>query len=187
MQALEQKGLANVRSRPLIATLNGYPASLSIGTTQYYLLQSSTTTIGQLSPYLSETQRFETIEANVKLEITPYVGANGLITVEIKPDFKTPVGELSETTRPTINQRSMSSTVIMREGETIVLGGMIQESESESRSQVPLLGDIPWLGSLFSSTSKSKRKSELIIYVTPHISYGEAFQNVYLPGGKEGE
>lgn len=73
----------------------------------------------------------------------------------------------------------------MREGETIVLGGLVQETESETRTQTPILGSIPLLGYLFSSTSISTVKSELIIYVTPHISYGEAFRNVSLPGQQE--
>ncbi len=182
LKAMEQKGLANVRSRPLLATINGYPATLSIGTTQYFLLNTTTPYASQNnSVVLQQSQNFQTIEANVKLELTPYVGANGLIVVDIKPDFKTPVGQLSPNIPPTINQRSMNSTVEVKEGETIVLGGLIQETESENRSQVPILGSIPLLGTLFSSTTKSKEKSELIIYITPHISYGEAFQSVYLP------
>ena len=62
-----------------------------------------------------------------------------------------------------------------------MLGGMVEEGETENRTQVPLLGSIPILGNLFSSTTKSKHKSELLIYVTPHISYGEAFKNVLPP------
>lgn len=186
LKALEQKGLANVRSRPLIATLNGYPATLSIGTTQYFLLNTTTPYTAQNnSVVLQQSQSFQTIEANVKLEITPYVGSNGLIFVDIKPDFKTPVGQLNPNVPPTINQRSLSSTVEMKEGETIVLGGLIQETESDNKTYTPILGSIPLLGSLFSSTSKSTEKSELIIYVTPHISYGEAFQNVSLTGEEE--
>ncbi len=186
LKAMEQKGLANVRSRPLLATINGYPATLSIGTTQYFLLNTTTPYASQSnSVVLQQSQSFQTIEANVKLELTPYVGANGLIVVDIKPDFKTPVGQLSPNIPPTINQRSLSSTVEVKEGETIVLGGLIQETETENRTQVPILGSIPLLGTLFSSTTKSKEKSELIIYVTPHISYGEAFQSVYLPEGAQ--
>ncbi len=181
IKALQEKGLANVRSRPLLATINGNQASLSVGTTQYYILKSTTPYRDQTQTILQESQQFQTIEANVKLELTPYVGINGLITLEIKPDFKTPVGVFNSTIPPTINQRAMSSTVVIREGETIVLGGLIQDSESETRSQIPILGDIPWIGSLFASTSKSNRKTELIIYLTTHISYGEAFQNVSLP------
>ncbi len=182
LKALEQKGVANVRSRPLLATLNGHPASLSIGTTQYFILKTTTPYRDPTQLYLQESQNFQTIEADVKLELTPYVGSDGQITVEIKPDFRTPVGVLSPNTPPTINKRALSSTLVMREGETIVLGGLIQDTESESRTQTPILGSIPILGYLFSSTSKSNRKSELTIYVTPHISYGEAFQNVDLGG-----
>ncbi len=110
LQAQETNGVANVRSRPLIATLNGYPASLSIGTTQYYELNTTVPYNGQGNTTVFQTtQNFQTIQADVKLEITPYVGANGMIFVDIKPDFKTPVGQLTASVPPTINERSMSS------------------------------------------------------------------------------
>jgi type IV pilus assembly protein PilQ len=185
LRALEQKGIANIKSRPLLATLNGTPASLSIGTTQYYLLNTTTSVPNTNQTYFQQSQNFQTIEADIKLDITPYVGSDGQITVEIKPDFKTPQGQLTSSTYPTINKRAMSSTLIMREGETIVMGGLVQETETETRSQTPILGSIPLLGYLFSSTTKGTDKKELIIYVTPHISYGEAFQNVSLPEHEE--
>jgi type IV pilus assembly protein PilQ len=182
LKAMEQKGIANIKSRPLLATLNGYPAMLSIGTTFYFKLTTTTPFQQNLNQsYLSTSEQFTTVDADTKLEITPYVGSDGQITVEIKPDFKTPQGQPVNGIPPNINRRAMSSTLVMREGETIVLGGMVQESESESRTQVPLLGSIPLLGYLFSSTTHSTNKSELVIYITPHISYGEAFHNVTLP------
>jgi len=179
LKAMEQSGIANVTSKPLIATLNGHKATLSVGTTQYFLLKTTTPYQNQLQTVFQESETFQTIEADVKMEITPYVGSNGTITVEVKPDFRTPVGTLSSDVPPTISKRSMSSTLIMREGETIVLGGLVQETESETATKVPILGSVPILGKLFSSTSKSKRKGELLIYITPHISYGEAFKSVY--------
>jgi len=179
LKAMEQQGTANVTSRPLIATLNGHKATLSVGTTQYFLLKTTTPYVNQVQTVFQESQSFQTIDADVKMEITPYVGANGNITVDIKPDFRTPVGALSADVPPTISKRSMSSTLIMREGETIVLGGLIQETESETSTRVPIVGSIPLLGKLFSSTSKSKRKGELLIYITPHLSYGEAFKSAY--------
>ena len=133
--AMEQKGVANVKSRLVIATLSGNPASLSIGTTQYNLLTTTTTFPSAASNSIASSQAFSQIDADVKVEITPFVGADGQITVEIKPDFKTPVGTFSSATPPTINRRSMSSTIIVREGETIVLGGMIQDQETENRTQ----------------------------------------------------
>jgi len=181
VKALEEKGLANIRSRPLIATLNGQQAVLSIGTTQYFLLNTTIPYRDQNQVVFQQSQNFQTIEAAVKLEITPYVGADSMITVEIKPDFQTPVGQFNANVPPTINKRAMSSTLVIKDGETIVLGGLIEEGETESRSQVPILGSIPIIGNLFAHTSKSNHKSELIIYVTPHISYGENFQNVSVP------
>jgi len=181
INALEQKGLANVRSRPLIATLNGQEASLSIGTTQYFLLNTTTPYQNTNQVILQQSQNFQTIEADVKLDITPYVGADSLITVEIKPDFRTPVGQFNPNVPPTINRRALNSTLVIKEGETIVLGGLIEESDVENRSQVPILGSIPIIGKLFSSSTKTNQKTELIIYVTPHISYGEPFQNLSMP------
>jgi type IV pilus assembly protein PilQ len=182
LQALEQKGVADVRSRPLLATLNGYPASLSIGTTQYYELTTTIPYNGQNNTTVfQQSQSFQKIEADVKLEITPYVGENGMIVVDIKPDFESPVGQLSPNIPPTIEHRSLSSTLEMKDGETIVLGGMIQNTTSLTKTATPILGDIPILGALFSSTSKSDNKSELMIYITPHISYGDEFRDASLP------
>ncbi len=185
LKAMEQEGLANVKSRPLIATLNGYKATLSVGTTQYFLLKTTTPYRDQTQVVFQESETFQTIQADVKLELTPYVGVDSLITIEIKPDFKTPVGQLSPDVPPTINTRSISSTVVVKEGETIVIGGLIQESENELKTKTPILGSIPLIGGLFSSSTKTKRKAELIIYVTPHISYGHAFQQAYSSGGEE--
>jgi len=178
LNALEQKGLASIKSRPVLATLNGQPASLSVGTTQYFLLHTTTPYQSPNQVLVQQSETFQTIDADVKLEITPYVGADSLITLDIKPDFKTPVGQLNANIPPTINRRALSSTVVIKEGETIVLGGLVEDEESETRSQVPILGSIPILGNLFASTSKTNQKSELLIYVTPHISYGEQFQNI---------
>jgi type IV pilus assembly protein PilQ len=179
LKALEKEGLANVKSRPIIATVNGHKATLSVGTTQYFLLKTTTPYRDQNQVLLQESQAFQTIEADVKLEITPYVGSEGTISLDIKPDFQTPVGQLSPDIPPTISKRTMSSTLIVKEGETVVLGGLVQESETETSTQVPILGSIPLLGKLFSSTVKSKRKAELMIYITPHISYGEPFKTAY--------
>jgi len=181
LKAMEERGIANIRSRPLLATINGHQASLSIGTTQYFILKTTIPYQGQNQILIQESQTFQTIEADVRLDIVPFVGTNGLMTVEIKPDFKTPVGQLSSEVPPTINRRTLSSTVVLKEGETIMLGGLVQEVESQVKTQVPILGSIPLLGALFSSSVTTERKVELIIYVTPHISYGESFQNVYVP------
>ncbi len=173
IQALENQGKANVRSRPQIATLNGHSASISIGTTQYYILKTVTPVTSAQSTVTQESERFEKVEANVTLSIVPWVSASGDVTVEINPEFKTPVGSFTSSTPPTINSRVLKSTVRLKDGETIILGGLIQDSESKNYFKVPILGDLPFIGRLFSTRNKNKSKSELMIYITPHVFYGD--------------
>ncbi|MEM6335393.1 MAG: hypothetical protein AAF752_02440, partial [Bacteroidota bacterium] len=188
INALDQDGRLDVRSRPQVATLNGHKANISIGTTQYYLLRSSTFPNygnggfrGQGTdddiPFLAQSQRFERIEANVKLEITPWVNENGHVTVDIRPEFSAPVGEFNPDVPPTISSRVLESTVRLRDGETIVLGGLIEEREDVVQTKIPILGSIPLLGRLFRSERKETRKSELVIFLTPHVFYGDGQDN----------
>ncbi len=175
VKALENIGMANIRSRPQITTLNGHPADITIGQTQYYILKTQTPIRDPSQVYMQESQQFHTIEANISLQIIPWVSASGEITVEIHPEFNNPIGQFSSEVPPTIQRRALNSTVRLQDGETIVLGGLIQTLESENISKIPFLGSIPLIGYLFRNTSRKTSKSELIIYITPHLSYGNTF------------
>jgi type IV pilus assembly protein PilQ len=181
LKALETEGKANVRSRPQIATLNGHTASISIGTTQYYIIKSQTpygynynnnNNQQQSQPYyLQQSERFEKITAQMELKITPWVSASGEITVEINHEFSTPKGNLDPNRPPTIDHRILDSTVRLRDGETIILGGLRQTVDNVTISKFPILGSIPLLGRLFQNRSKNKTTSELLILVTPHLNH----------------
>ena len=173
LRALDQAGLVEVRSRPQIATLNGNTATISVGTTQYFLLEQTSPIIGGNQVINQTSQRFEQIEANVTLEVTPFVGPGGEITVEIRPEFSQPVGEFTPGVPPTISTRSVESTVRLRDGETIILGGLVEDREFVDDRRVPILGRIPLLGRLFRSTVREVRRSELVIYLTPYVFYGD--------------
>lgn len=177
IQALDQEGLINIRSRPQISTLNGYEASIEVGTTQYFLLTTTTPLQSPNQIVTQETQRFEEIEANVLLKITPWVSASGEVTAEIHPEFNTPIGQFNADVPPTISRRVLDSTVRLKDGETIILGGLIQEAETENINKVPILGSIPLLGRLFRNKSTSVTKSELVIFITPHVFYGDENDN----------
>lgn len=173
LRALEQEGVANIRSRPQIAALNGHKASIHVGTTQYYLLETETVyASGQPTVSTQVSQRFETIAADIAFEITPWVTATGEIIVNIKPEFTTPQGAFDPDVPPTINKRVLESTVRLRNGETIILGGLIQDGSTKTIDKVPILGDIPILGRIFQNRRTVDRKSELVIYVTPKVYYG---------------
>lgn len=181
IRAMEQSGLANIKSKPVLSTLNGHTASLKIGTVQNYIFKEIVPIVNAVNSTFIEKERFEKIEAIISFEITPWVGNNGELTLEIKPNFETPVGSFSPDKNliPAINTRSFVSTVRLRDGETIVLGGVIQESEISSEDKFPLLGDIPIIGKLFTTTEKSIRKGELMIYLTPRIFYGDELTSMY--------
>ena len=143
----------------------------------YFLLTTTTPLQSPNQIVTQETQRFEEIEANVLLKITPWVSASGEVTAEIHPEFNTPIGQFNADVPPTISRRVLDSTVRLKDGETIILGGLIQEAETENINKVPILGNIPLIGRLFRNKSTSVTKSELVIFITPHVFYGDENDN----------
>lgn len=172
INAMEQDKVLDVKARSQIATLNGETAVLTIGQTQYYMMASEVDYNQGDAVTSKTTQRFEQIEANSNITVTPYVTGEGEITCEIVPDFSEPEGSFSSDVPPTLNKRYVKSSVRLRDGETIVLGGMVKESVSDVHKQVPFLGSIPVIGWFFRNVERVHSKSQLLIFVTPHIYYG---------------
>lgn len=172
INAMEQEKILDVKARSQIATLNGETAVLTIGQTQYYMMASEVDYNQGDAVTSKTTQRFKQIEANSNITVTPYVTGEGEITCEIVPDFSEPEGSFSSEVPPTLNKRYVKSSVRLRDGETIVLGGMVKESVSDVHRQVPFLGSIPVIGWLFRNVERVHSKSQLLIFVTPHIYYG---------------
>jgi len=183
LKAMEEEGYAKILSKPHIATLNGHKASISIATTQYYIFESEVIIPTTSQPTTQKTQRFEKITAEIKLEITPWISADGDVTVDIHPEFSTPIGQFNPEIPPTINSRILKSTVRLKDGETIVLGGLIQDSQNESKSKFPFLGDVPILGALFRGWGINNRNSELVVYITPHINQEPVSLDSLIEGG----
>ena len=146
--------------------------SWQLSTTQYFLIRSETT-FAQQTVQTRISEEFETIEASMSLTITPWVTTTGEIITQIRPEFRTPQGALNAEFPPTINHRIVDTTVRLLDGQTIILGGLVQESIHEEERKFPLLWRIPVLGKLFVSKVQSSSTSELMIYLTPHIYYGE--------------
>ena len=167
LNALVSENKARVLAEPRVATTNGLKASMTVGWREYF---ETTTEIyrGVDVPVGGYTRRgFNTLEFGVTLDITPWVGAAGDITVLIHPDIKDPKQVSRE--RSTITQRTLDTTVRVKNGETIVIGGLIQRTESTQESKVPVLGSIPLLGHLFKESLKVQSDTELIIIVKPTI------------------
>ncbi|MEO0468208.1 MAG: type II and III secretion system protein [Bacteroidota bacterium] len=171
LRAQETRGNVKVRMQPVLSMLNGRAASLVIGQTQYYLLETQTASNGAVNNFQQFTQRFERIEANVSLSIKPYISEDDMVTLEILPDFTTPVGAFDSQVPPTIATRRFDSIIRVKNGETVILGGLSEEETRDNSRGVPLLSRIPILRRLFGSVDTGKATSSLIIYITPVIYY----------------
>src|SRR5690606_7329415 len=160
--AMEQ-GDATIRANPSVVTLEGKPASLFVGNVTYYVMsagEGAQTTISRL----------EAIEAGVTLEILARVSDDGVIVLEVAPSVSDVQGSaIQDGTLPVIGRRQVKTTVRVRDGETLALGGLLQQREVEQRTRVPILGDLPIFGRLFSSTRRSQEETEVLVFITPHI------------------
>jgi type IV pilus assembly protein PilQ len=159
LSALEAQGDGKIVSTPRVTTLNGQKAVISQGTKVPYTTTSQDGTNIQ----------FE--NAELKLDVTPEINPDGSVILDIKAS-NSAVGRIYETSNgetPSIDEKRAETKVLVRNGQTTVIGGIFVENERESNTGVPLLKDIPFLGHLFKSTTKQKERRELLIFITPRI------------------
>jgi type II secretory pathway component GspD/PulD (secretin) len=160
IKALVRDGKAKIRANPRIVTADGQPAEIVMNKEQYYQLLTGA---GSYPVY-----SLEKIEAGVSMTITPYVSSNGDITVMAEPVVSDVVGT-SMGQLPIVSKRSAKTKVVVRDGEDVVIGGLTMQTEQLVQRKIPLLGDIPILGLLFSSTKKVVEENEVVIIITPHL------------------
>ena len=113
-------------------------------------------------------QSFQFVSAGIILTVTPTVSTDGQVMMKINPVSSFPVPGLTSV-GPTIQTRSAQTTVLVKDGQTIVIGGLINETDTNNIQKVPLLGDIPILGAFFRRQLKEKNRTELLVFVTPHV------------------
>ena len=167
LNALSSVTDVNVLSSPKIMTLNNQTARLQVGDEVPVATQSSVSVTTPGAPIVNTVEFRDT---GVILEVTPRINKSGLVIMDINQE----VSDVAETTTsgidsPTIQQRKVSSTVAVSNGETVALGGLIRNNKSLNKSGVPVLSKIPVLGVPFSSTDKTERRTELLIFITPRI------------------
>jgi type IV pilus assembly protein PilQ len=161
LHALEATGKARVRARPRLAVVNGRTADIFIGAQRFILTQFNQ--FGQTQEHI------QPVDVGVKLNVTPLTGGNGEITVRLAPEVSN-ITELDlQTGLPVLSTRRAQTTVRVRDGETIAIGGLTLDQEQVTRGKIPILGDIPILGQLFRSKSRNQVRTELVIFVTPRI------------------
>jgi len=170
MDALASAGKLNILSSPSLMVLNNQQATIKVGDQVPILSAQALPTSGTTG--LVGTQSIQYKDTGVLLEVRPRVNAGGLVSMELSQAVdnvnKTASSE-SNIQSPTITQRKIQSQVAVKSGETIALGGLIIEETGSSQSGLPILSQLPWLGPLFGSTTKTSTRKELVILMTPRV------------------
>ena len=163
LNALAEDSLLNVISTPSVMVLDNHTATINVGDQQPIQSQSTVTNGGNVQNSITYK------DTGVQLTVTPSVNDGGLVTLDIEQSV-TDVGPVDTATKQrSFNQRAVKSRVAIRSGESVVLGGLIRDNETEGQSGVPVLKDIPLVGALFSTTTKASTRTELLIFITPRV------------------
>jgi general secretion pathway protein D len=167
LQALEQSKDVNVLSRPHLLTMDNNKATLSVGQSIPFQTQAVGNVVAGQTSILSNYAR---TDVALKLEITPHLNDSDSVRLELNGNIEdVPDGQAAQAGGPTTNKRTIQTAVVVRDGETVVLGGLQKDSESETVNKIPGLGDIPLLGKLFQHKTKEHIKQDLLIVLTPYV------------------
>jgi len=170
LDAQAQAGNLNVLSAPKVSTLNNQKAIIRIGRQDVFfraVVTPASTTSAAFTTFTPDS-----VTEGIILSVTPQVGQDGRIMLAIHPTITEKVGEAvapDKNTAPILDVRETNTVVTVADGETVFIGGMMQERTQGTVKSVPLLGDIPYLGALFRSNDQVKKKTELVILITPRV------------------
>lgn len=166
LRALVTSGKARIKASPRIATVSGQRASIFIGKQRYL---STPVAIPRGDDEYGGVRQSNAIDAGVRLTMTPWTGGQGEIIVDVRPEISVLSAPDANTGLPDRSTRRANTTVRVRDGETVIIGGLMQEESRKTHTKIPLLGDIPIIGQLFHSVSEQQATTELAIFVTPRI------------------
>ncbi|MEI6156962.1 MAG: hypothetical protein WCP87_01190, partial [Atribacterota bacterium] len=167
IKALEQKGLGRLVGNPRILTLSGKTATINVGDRVPYR-QPVITPDGKV------TYELQFMDVGIKLEVTPSITSDGMVIVHAKPNISTftereYVLEGLNFKDPQKSEKTADTTARLRNGETLVIGGLIRSEDVENITKIPLLSEIPIIGGLFTLRNKTHKETELIVFLTPYL------------------
>lgn len=162
LMSLEKNTKVNILSTPRILTLDNHEAIINISQEVPYLESTQeTATGGVLTSY-----NFR--DVGVILTVTPRINKSGTVTLDMNQQINSLV-EFTLFNAPVIAKREATSTVTVKDGQTMIIGGIIEDNKTETIHKVPILGSIPFIGKLFRREEKKTEKTELMVFITPHI------------------
>jgi general secretion pathway protein D len=172
IQALQAVTKVHVLSSPELLVLDNQPARLQVGSVVPYLSQTSQSTIASNAPVVSSINYQQT---GVITEVTPRVNSGGLVTLDVMQDVSSVATGVTTPgiNSPTFNERNVNSRVVVQDGQTIGLAGLITDTTSLGNQGIPWLKDIPILGLLAGSQNNTRQRTELLILITPHVVHDQ--------------
>lgn len=172
LKLLDTFGTAHILSTPQIATVDGEEAKIMVGSKEAY----TTSSVTQSQATTTTAQQVTFVDVGVTLRVTPTINTDGIITMKIKPEVSS-VTRFLKTSQgdqiPIVESTNAETKVMVKDGATVLIGGLMSNRRVKSRSGIPLVSRIPVLGLLFRSTDDQVSNSELIVLLTPHIMTGE--------------
>jgi MSHA biogenesis protein MshL len=170
LNAFKAQGKVNVLSSPRVTAMNNEPAVIRVGTQDVFFV--TTTQVDETGRVLQTAVTPQSITEGVVLSVTPQISADGIITMSISPSITERTGQATSRlgdTVPIVSVRETDTLLRVHDGETIVIAGLMQDRLSVDSTKVPVLGDLPLVGRLFRRDEQSKRKTDLVILLTPTI------------------
>lgn len=176
LDILRTIGDTKVLSSPRIMSLNNQEAKIHVGVKDAYIT-SSTSQSGTGTTVTSQSVNF--VDTGIQLYVTPTINRDGFVTMKIKPEIsdstRTDIKSEGQITQiPIVSTSEAETTVTVKDGVTVIIGGLSKDKKEKTVKKIPLLGDIPFAGHFFRSTSESVTKDELVILLTPHIITGQS-------------
>jgi general secretion pathway protein D len=171
---LSTQGDVKTISSPRVMTLNNQPALISVGQELFYKIKSSSTASSTGGAVAAEGELVDSVFAGILLDITPEIAENGMITLKINPSISETADTVSaasgvRTIPPDLKRRQISSVIKVKDGQHVVLGGLISSETGFKDKHVPVLGDIPGLGTLFKRQERINKVEELVFIISPHV------------------
>ncbi len=169
LRSLQSVSDTKIISSPQILVTNNEEAKIHIGDTVPYIIS---TTVGTADPVTSEDVRF--IDVGLKLDVLPTINDDGMVTMRLRPEISSVVGSLQgeRSKIPQVNKTEVETSVMVQDGQTIIMAGLRKEDKAHTKRGIPVLMDLPYLGNAFSRTSDSITSTEIVILITPHIVKG---------------
>jgi MSHA type pilus biogenesis protein MshL len=177
MQAIAEQGDVKILSSPTISTLNNQKAVIRVGNQDVFFITGAVATQNTVTQIIQPM----TIDIGIILDVTPQIAEDGTIIMNIHPSITDKTGEKTtpdgKSTFPLLSVRETDTTVRVRDGQTIIIAGLMQERTQENYTGVPVLHSIPLLGGLFRYKTGTKTNSELVIMITPTLQVGKKVED----------